>query len=361
MFKKNNFDDIRLFAAILVLCGHTYPLIGKPGPLILGYPLHHYGIAIFFSISGYLISHSWDRDRNVWRYFAKRCLRIFPALIVLVLLTAFFFGPLVSKLPFKEYFSNPLSLDYLNNIRLHIRYTLPGVFENNPYPNAVNGSLWSLPAEFFMYLLVPLLMLKVERLRIAFVALMAAAFIALDHWLTSRSATSGLAVFYATDIRAALEMGAFFLFGALIRLLRNEMPLKITYAIVALIGCYGIYRFGLGGPLQQIIFTGVLSYCVIAVGEASTRGLPNVARFGDFSYGVYLYAFPMQQLVIQKLGESLSPLILMVAAFIPTIVLAYLSWHCVEKYAISLKPGSTSKTGSSPNGGTSDGSHAISG
>ena len=129
--------------------------MGVPAPLFLGVlPLGPLGVYIFFSISGYLIAQSWDRDSHALRFFIRRGLRIFPALIVVTILTVFVLGPAITTLPIWEYFKSNSTWGYFSNIILYMSYALPGVFEHNTYPNAVNGSLWSLTTEFGMYMLL---------------------------------------------------------------------------------------------------------------------------------------------------------------------------------------------------------------
>jgi len=151
----NNLDAVRLAAAWLVLYGHAFIFLGLPEPLFLSWlPLGPLGVLIFFTISGYLVSQSWARDPSLPRFLARRALRIFPALAVCTLLSVLVLGPLLTTLPLADYFASPHTVGYLRNIALYIGYYLPGVFEHNRVANAVNGSLWSLPVEFAMYLVI---------------------------------------------------------------------------------------------------------------------------------------------------------------------------------------------------------------
>lgn len=159
--RTNNFDALRLLAATVVVYGHAFPLTKTAQVVILGNSVESLAVKVFFVISGYLISESWLRDPQINRFLIRRALRIFPALIVVVLLSVLVLGPLATTLSIAGYFGNISVLMYLKNIFLYPVYYLPGVFQSNPYPIAVNGSLWSLPVEFSMYLLTPLLLLNV--------------------------------------------------------------------------------------------------------------------------------------------------------------------------------------------------------
>jgi len=167
--RTNHFDVIRLIASILVVFSHSFNLshgkvLGKQyeplmqlsrGKITLG------GIAVlvFFVISGFLITASFDKDKNLLSFFRKRCLRIYPGLIVVVILTAFVLGPLMTELPLWDYFKNPETYSYLLNNIGFIRYQdfLPGVFQYNIVPNYINGSLWTLKYELLCYISTALL------------------------------------------------------------------------------------------------------------------------------------------------------------------------------------------------------------
>ena len=134
-----------MVGAFLVIYGHCYVLKGMPERHFLSWlPLGPLGVYIFFTISGYLVVDSWRRDPSLWRFAARRSLRIFPGLAVCVLLSAFVLGPILTPLPLRTYFTHSQVTDYLANIVLDIHYSLPLVFATNPYPHVVNGSLWSL-------------------------------------------------------------------------------------------------------------------------------------------------------------------------------------------------------------------------
>ena len=154
---NNNINALRFIAAFMVIFSHSFVLVNNELPLIFGISVGGVAVDIFFVLSGYLIAKSWSRDENILRYFLRRFLRIFPALFVIVLLTIFVLGPLTSNLSPEAYFANPDVYKYLLNAILIRNDYLPGVFENNPYPNAINGSLWTLTIEACMYLLLPII------------------------------------------------------------------------------------------------------------------------------------------------------------------------------------------------------------
>jgi len=160
--RENNFDFLRFFAAALVLFAHSYPLVGRredePLTLLTGYEKGgSIAVGIFFVMSGYLIASSWLASSSPKSFLIKRALRIFPALIVAVLLSVFVIGPMVTQFSLGRYLAADGTWTYLQNILLVTRYELPGVFTGNIYPDVVNGSLWTLPLEVLMYIGVMIL------------------------------------------------------------------------------------------------------------------------------------------------------------------------------------------------------------
>ena len=155
--RGNNFDVLRLVAASLVLFSHSYALTGNAEPFaeVSGWTFGEVGVVMFFAMSGFLIAKSWGDLPQLVPFTVKRALRILPALVVAVSVTVFVIGPLFTTLPLGSYFSDPVTWLYLVRASLLITFfgTLPGVFEDNPYPDAVNGSLWTLPVEACCYAL----------------------------------------------------------------------------------------------------------------------------------------------------------------------------------------------------------------
>ncbi|CAE6882646.1 acyltransferase family protein [Paraburkholderia domus] len=353
MKRRNNFDFLRLFAASLVVIGHGYALMGTVPPMLLYTPISTFGVIIFFSISGYLIAGSWEREPHPYNFFAKRALRLFPALFVVVLLTAFVLGPVVSDLPPRAYFADSLTYHYLANLRLFIQYSLPGVFKTNPLPNAVNGSLWSLPVEFCSYMMVPMIGLLLLRWRVlafgALAALFASASVYLVHFRADHRFT-----FYAMDLRSGTAMVAYFAAGAVIWHARRTIPLNIIAALVATALYVGLSRLSIAAAQFPIATANafLLAYVVITIGESQNLRLPDAGKYGDFSYGLYLYAFPVEQVLAEHLYGRTGQWPLIGLAFTVSIVLAILSWHFVEKHAMALKPTTRRTVPSTPQSAT---------
>jgi len=150
--RKNNFDLIRVIAALCVLVSHQFALSGLPEPSVLGVQsLGGVGVLVFFSISGFLIAKSWDLDPSVWRFTIRRLLRIWPGYAVAIILTATVLGPFLSTMSVHDYYAHPFFHDYFLNLRFQLRDELPLQFPGNKLPTAINGSLWTIPLELKCY------------------------------------------------------------------------------------------------------------------------------------------------------------------------------------------------------------------
>lgn len=333
--RSNNFDFLRLFGALIVILGHGLALVGRAPeiPVILGYPLQSVGVLIFFSISGYLITASWSRTKNPFTYLLARCLRIFPALIFVVLVTALVIGPWVSVLPREAYFDDPGTSTYIfNNILLFATFPLPGVWDSLPYPSAVNGSLWTLFVEFLCYLAVPFLFVLPRMIRplAAVVALVVSIRLAEVPFAESP-------IIWGVYLRDAAGMWAFFAAGALLRLMSERFSWFRFRADVAVAGVVLAFLVtGMAPSLALEVTSVTVAYAVLTVGLARTPYIARSARFGDFSYGLYLWAFPVQQLVIDQWGVQRMSLNLVLVVSI-TLACAVVSWYLVERPSMKLK------------------------
>ena len=325
----NNFDGLRLAAAAAVVIGHAFVLTGAgSAPSVFGFTIHKLGVAVFFCISGYLIAGSWFRARSAPRYLWHRFLRIIPALWVLVLLTTFVIGPLVTEWDLSAYFGSSMTYEYLLNLTTAATYRLPGVFVGHVNP-AVNGSLWTIGVEVMCYLALLGIALLCRRYAgwgfgvMAIVMAIASVTVATDgEWLAALSDAAPVTVyFFAGALMKSLERS-------------GRIAWKPAYAAVSVVAWGAL---SLAWPSGALVSSWLfLPLCVIPMGAASWPLLRLGGRFGDASYGVYLWGFLVQQIVIQFLGVL--PLIantLIVLAV--TVALAFVSCHLIERPALQLK------------------------
>ncbi len=335
--RDNNLNLLRLIAALMVLYAHSFAFYGNPPAGFLGLTSYGgLGIDIFFIISGYLIVKSWDFTPSAANFLIKRSLRIFPALIVVVLICMFILGPMFTTLTVSDYFAHPQFWPYLKNIILSPVFYLPGVLEHARVANAVNGSLWSLPVEFFMYLVVIGLGLLFRSGRWVYAA--AAAFFALMviFWCWRDAPVT---VVYGTDVRQIFLTGIYFMIGACFAKWRLERWFSLSGVCVLIVATILVVPYA---PISKVVLWFTLPYVVLAYGLSSSRLGRWINRVGDCSYGVYIYAFPVQQFVLLKFPEISYPVYLFVTIAI-TLVLGYASWHLVEKRVLKYKPKDKSK------------------
>lgn len=334
MERHNNFDALRLAAAISVIFSHAF-LIGEGrqdieplmrltgGQTVLGVV----GVFVFFTISGYLVTQSFEATRSAPRFAAKRALRIYPALLLCLLLSGLVLGPLLTRLPPRAYFADRGTYAYIvsNFTMVNPTRTLPGVwFTRWSAGGVVDGPLWTLPCEVAMYLVVLLLgMLRALDLRIV------AALILLGMggiWFDTASSQ------YFSG--SALWLLSFFASGMALYRLRDRGLLN---GRIALLACAGL---ALSVPLKAFILLFPIfgSYLVIYFAFAPWLKPLPAARFGDLSYGLYIYGWPVEQSLVALHGGAMPWETLFAEALPITAALAFLSWHLVEKRALRLKP-----------------------
>lgn len=328
--KDNNLNVLRLVGACLVLYGHSFVFLGLPAPLFLSWlPLGPLGVFIFFTISGYLITESWDRDPSLLRFFARRALRIFPGLAVCSLLSVLVLGPVITTLPLKDYFENQHTWKYLRNIALYIGYYLPGVFESNRIPNAVNGSLWSLPVEFLMYIVCAIVGFLSGN-RWVFAVLAATSAIITFIWAQR---TTEMLIVYASDLRQAFICGTYFWVGAAFYKFNLKRYFSLSVVVMACVIMISLPRLEVLSVAAWVLLPTV----VLAFGLTYSPILNMLTRSGDYSYGIYIYAFPIQQ-TVAYLYPSISLGTYLPTCFVLALACAILSWHLVERPALALKP-----------------------
>lgn len=331
---KNSLDLLRLVAATLVLYSHQYALLGLPEPSFFGWTsFGGAGVTIFFFLSGVLVWSSWARDSDLQRFFVRRSLRIFPALGVVVLCSVFLLGPAFSTLRLTNYFAASETWRYLSTVLFLPGNTLPGVFSNHPLPLEVNGSLWTLRVEFLCYITVAVL----GSLKVAPQGLLIAANLLLVVLLASFAPL-------ITGVRFAphFEMIAVFWWGVFYGYYRRQpwnasTGSKLTWGFVvaALLG------FSLLGAreLERMAMLACAAALVHLAFKVST-GAKLTDPLGDLSYGLYIFAFPVQQMVVHwGKGRDWSFGVYFSLSLLVTGGLAYASWHLVEKRALRFKPG----------------------
>lgn len=310
----------------MVLYSHQHAVMGMMEPAALPFSTWGgIGVMIFFAISGFLVAASWDADPHPLRYLARRALRIWPALVMVAVLTICVVGPWVTRLPASEYWLSRQTWSYFGVARLSVHRFLPGVFESNPIAHAVNGSLWTIPFEVRWYLILMALGV-VGILRWRWLVLFC--FVAVS-WISLVRYQAGV----AAAPKWVYQLGIFFLAGVVLHRFRIWATQPVGSALI-LAGA-ATASWLLGWRYLSVLL--VLPFVVIWLGNQSTPLLRRMGRFGDPSYGLYLYAFPVQQLVVSLTQNRLGFWPALLVCFTVTLLLAYASWHGVEKPFLQLK------------------------
>ncbi|WP_313093023.1 acyltransferase family protein [Chryseobacterium flavum] len=332
--RSNNFDFLRLLFASLVIVSHSYPLTGKPE--IIGVltneqlSLGSLSVDCFFIMSGYLIMMSLQRSKSPQEYIWKRLLRLYPAYIVLLMLTMLFLPVLYQgnnifhEKSYWSYFPNSFTL-------YKIQYEVKGIFENNPYPKAINGSLWSLSYEFTMY--IALLFLYPLRKSKYIIYIVTGIFLISFYFTVNKVPFLGNTmkkVFLHPDqfyrLCTYFMAGSSFVFINFKKM--NFLWVKWLLFFILLASLY-LEIFKYVSPV-------ILPLLILLVGTSSTQYINNIGKkIGDISYGVYIYAFIVQQTLMYYWG--LGTLVLMVVSIMITYLLAYGSWHLIEKKMLTYK------------------------
>jgi peptidoglycan/LPS O-acetylase OafA/YrhL len=335
--RARGMDVLRLAAATLVIVAHSYALTNHAEPLqrFGGPDFGDIAVAVFFAISGFLVTASWMSDSRLHSFVLRRALRILPGLWVVLLLTTFGVGLLVTELPVTSYLTSLSTWRYLLERALvfSTRPDLPGVFTTNPYGTAVNGSLWTLPVEVTAYgatLLLGVAGVLARRRGLVLVATLAL-FVVQE---TMLSPVRGIgAADPGNVLHWLVHFGLFYAVGTLLFLYRERVPLSFSAAAVAVAAWVASFDTGALTVVGQL----TLPYAVLVLGYRAPEVVDQVMRrIGDLSYGTYIYAFPVQQTVIHY-DKGIGPLGLIAATVPITYACAFLSWRFVERPALRLR------------------------
>ena len=340
--RRNSFDAIRMFAAFCVFFSHELGMAGYVEPALgpLGITLSSTGLYIFFGLSGYLVFRSLLRDPRPLRFIEARLLRIYPGWVVSMVFCVLL-GASITTVPQAAFWRDPLTWHYLlHNVPIlttPTEFLLPGVFGTARW-SAVNGSIWTVKYELLCYAVILGLHGLAAALRVRRAALLApvtAGLVAvyIHHIATTPNPDS--AVFFAryNDFNL-IRFSMTFLAGSLYAACE---PLSERVRLLFLMVPGGLITFGLSPSFARAGIILLLTLAIIELGKSPLLFSRAYRRVGDLSYGTYLYAYPVQNLVTSRLfdGRNL-PLVVAVSLTI-ILTLAYLSWRFVERPCIALK------------------------
>lgn len=330
--RDNNLNLLRFFAAFAVVWSHAFIVVGgdlATEPLMneVGYTLGHLAVNVFFVISGFLIAQSLVRSKDMFEYFSARFLRLIPGLFVASVITVFVIGPLFSNEGPPAYFSYLSTWAYvpLTSSMLVDNGQLPGVFANVPFALELNTPLWTLRWEAMAYVgLAVLGMLGLMSTKLRFAAVLAL-FVALY-----------LVVTIYTDLRETIapvdhimRFGLCFLLGSAAYMFRDKIPVTLVL-VIPLVLLPAVLR---DTDFYQMAFILAIAYTTFWLAYVPAGFVRQYNKIGDFSYGIYIYGFPIKQIVITLMPE-LDPLSLMAIVTPLIIMVAAASFYFVERPAL---------------------------
>jgi peptidoglycan/LPS O-acetylase OafA/YrhL len=284
------------------------------------------GVACFFVISGFLVTQSWLARERVVPFVAARVLRIYPALIGAVALTLAL-AWMSGALGLGAFLADPQTIDYIAHVTpaWDMRHQLPGAFAGNPIPHDVNGSLWTLPIELRLY--VAVLIAGMVGLLVRRAVWFAVLWLLFAWWLWR---PVGLPPPPFDKVTGDLVL--LFALGSLACVWRTAIPVSLALAAAALL----LVIVNPADMTRGVLFAPLLAYIVLVAAYHPRLAWPAFNRAGDYSYGVYVYSFPIQQTLVQRI-PGIEPASLFALAMALTLVAAALSWHFLEKPALGLK------------------------
>lgn len=315
--KDNNLNLIRFLAASLVIVTHSFGIAGHGrDPLIalLGLSFGSLAVNIFFVISGFLITKSWERKSDFLGFWLSRAKRIFPALWLSVLICVALIGAILTTFSLKRYFSDELTFKFIvENSTLLIR----GVQTNLPGVGDINVPLWTLPYEMKMYVILSLIgvtgLIK-KRWLIPSITLAAFALISIHYTEYARF------IFY-------------FFAGSTLYTYRSKIVLSFQFFMIffslLIAACFSVY-----GKTELLAIS--VPYLIIYLAFVPSGKIRVFNKLGDYSYGIYVFGFPVQILVYNMVASGSGKNFMI--AYPLTVLIAALSWHLLEHRVLQWQP-----------------------
>jgi len=340
--RNNNLNLLRFVLASLVIFTHSMGLTGngdqEPLYHLTGQSFGSLAVDMFFVVSGFLIAKSWLSRQDLFRFFSARILRIYPGLLVCVLLSVLLLGPIFTSLPLLEYFLHIDTFKFAaENSTLIIKGVyphLPGVFVGQG-EGAVNASLWTLPFELKMYALLLLLGLVGFLRRYPVILLVACTAVSYGYFIV-----------YGEPLllSGAFSRFIFFFFaGSAIYLWRSSLVFSCYISLSCLL-LFVVAVLFFDKTLAMLVLALITPYITLYLALVPSGKLQLFNRFGDYSYGLYIYGFPLQQVALALTGSALtgggsllvssSWSVNFAIAWPLTLLCAVLSWHGIESIAL---------------------------
>lgn len=317
--RNNSFDLIRHFAAYLVLFSHHFALSKLTEPTVPHWDtLGFVAVAMFFAISGYFMPQSYSASSGFIPFLEKRCRRIFPGLIFCSFIMVYVIGLFFTDKGKIDYIFDYEQIKNFFSTSLFIGNAIPSVFSDFLYRDAINGSLWTLPVEFLCYLIIG----SVLSIAFSWKSITILLWVACIATATRNQVWTDFS-FYAIPMSYLSLFGISFFTGALMSMTKTSwLDKRIPFVIMAIVFIW-IFR---GRPEIQVLGTAGIAVLTIIIGVSFKDKIIN-GRF-DISYGVYIYAFPIQQIVINRVTSEFW--LSMFLSVILTTIVGFISYKYIE-------------------------------
>ena len=337
----NNFKSIRLVAAFMVIIAHSYVFTNEREDVLSqlsngNIDLSYLGLSTFFFLSGLLVTQSLCNSSSWKNFLWKRVLRLYPAAWLSILFCMFLLGPVVSNLKPGLYFSDPLFYNYAISLSLvRINYFLPGVFTHSFNDASVNASLWSISLELKLYAgLLFFYFFKIPFNKIIIIVIILAAII-IEHFFyaeTENAIRTMAGTFF--QLYSYVAYAPYFLIGVLCYQYKDKLFVNSTIALlVFVIACIGI-----ASGFFLVIRIIVIPVLVLYFSALPFKWIKKITPAPDLSYGYYVFAFPLQQVISQMSGtKNIYPWQMALLSIIVIFPFAVFSWYLVEKKALRFK------------------------
>ncbi len=334
---NNNFDLIRLVAALIVTFGHTYALANNEQDPISAFLSYGFSgtlsVWAFLFISGFLIARSEQRSSTT-DFVIARFVRIYPAFFAVIILETFLIIPIFYEKSLHEYFQH-WALPHLLNVLVWPQNPgVPNVFTALPHP-VVNGSLWTIPLELSFYMTYLIAVAVARAFRAAHLLLLAASIIGeitlnvmgIGYDSPQPTALNGISIYQY------VVYSSYFFAGVCAWHYREYIRISAGWTAVAFFAAFAARNT----PIAPFVLKFALPYLLLVIGTSGRLGTIIYKRFGDFSYGIYLVSYPITNSVVALTGQRLSSLVVFLISLLPIFALAFASWHLIEKRGKKLR------------------------
>lgn len=346
--KNNSFDDIRFVLASLVLFGHSYALLyGEGGQkdfitLMFNYQLGSgsFAVYMFFILSGFFMIQSLEANPSIINYSKSRILRIIPAFWLSLGLFSFIVIPIIFNSVNIFDFKDGSSLYFfIKSATFHLfgySWIIDGAFPNNIIAGGINGSMWTLKHEIALYFILPIIVWftynKRNLLLMFFLFFLVLALLNITSEIKLFNIPCCKAwILGSNEYSSFVVFSAYFFSGVVIYKYKDLIIISKRY----IIACIVLIVLGILYSKLKIILLFTLPYLIIVFGSIFTKRL--FSKTGDYSYGMYIYAFPIQQVLIHFFKNELNAEILFISSFIVTLIFSIISWHFFEKKILRWK------------------------